>query len=187
LREPVNLIRQARQRADEAASDLSIAVTARLQDLRRSVREFGMRVTTPLAMVREFRLHASQLAIRLAQTLRAQANPLRLAVTEISARLDETNLRAALAVRRTRIETLGRRLETAIGSAVETRRIRLGGIAKQLDAVSPLKVLDRGYAVIVNRRDGRTVADASAVEIGDELDVRLRRGRLNARTIGREV
>ncbi|MEA2681640.1 MAG: exodeoxyribonuclease large subunit [Candidatus Binataceae bacterium] len=187
LREPVNLIRQARQRADEAASDLRIAITARLQDLRRSVREFGMRVTTPLAMVREFRLHASQLAIRLAQTLREQANPLRLAVAEISARLDETNLRAALVVRRTRIETLGRRLETAIDSAVETRRIRLGGIAKQLDAVSPLKVLDRGYAVIVNRRDGRTVADASAVEIGDELDVRLRRGRLNARTIGREV
>jgi exodeoxyribonuclease VII large subunit len=187
LREPVNLIRQARQRADEAAGDLSSAVAGRLHDLRRSVRELGTRVTSPLAMVRERRLHASRLAMRLAQTLRAKSSPLRLAIAEVSARLDETNLRASLAVRRTRIETLASRLETALESVVETRRIRLGGIAKQLDSVSPLKVLDRGYAVVVNRRDGRAVADASAVEIGDELDIRLRRGRVNARATGREV
>ena len=187
LHEPVNLIRQARQRADEAAADLSAAVTERLNDLRRSVREFGTRVTSPLALVRERRLHASRLALRLAQTLRAQSNPLRLAVAEVSARLDETNLRAALAVRRTRVETLARRLETALETAVDTRWIRLGGVGRQLDAVSPMKVLDRGYAVVVNRRDGRAVADASAVEIGDELDIRLRHGRLSARTIGRQV
>ena len=187
LHEPVNLIRQARQRADEAAGDLSAAVAGRLHDLRRSVRELGARVTSPLAIVRERRLYASRLAMRLAQTLRAQSNPLRLAVAEVSARLDETNLRASLAVRRTRIATLAGRLETAFESAVETRRIRLGGIARQLDSVSPLKVLDRGYAVVVNRRDGRTVADARAIEIGDELDIRLRRGRVNARATGREV
>jgi exodeoxyribonuclease VII large subunit len=187
LHEPVNLIRQARQRADEAAGDLSAAVAGRLHDLRRSVRELGTRVTSPLAIVRERRLYASRLAMRLAQTLRAQSSPLRLAIAEVSARLDETNLRASLAVRRTRIATLAGRLETALESAVETRRIRLGGIARQLDSVSPLKVLDRGYAVVVNRRDGRAVADARAIEIGDELDIRLRRGRVNARATGREV
>jgi len=187
LHEPVNLIRQARQRADEAAGDLSAAVAGRLHNLRRSLRELSTRVTSPLAIVRERRLYASRLAMRLAQTLRAQSNPLRLAVAEVSARLDETNLRASLAVRRTRIATLTSRLDKALESAVETRRIRLGGIARQLDSVSPLKVLDRGYAVVVNRRDGRAVADAAAIEIGDELDIRLRRGRVNARATGREV
>jgi exonuclease VII large subunit len=53
--------------------------------------------------------------------------------------------------------------------------------------VSPLKVLDRGYAVVASRRDGRAVIDAGTVEIGDELDIRLRRGRLTASTTGREV
>jgi exodeoxyribonuclease VII large subunit len=187
LREPVNLIRQSRQRADEAAGDLSAAVAGRLKDLRRSVRELANGVTSPLAMVRERRLHLSRLALRLAQTLRAKSSPLRLAIAEVFAHLDETNLRAALAMRRTRIATLASRLDTALESAVETRRIRLSGIARQLDSVSPLKVLDRGYAVVVNRRDGRAVADASAIEIGDELDIRLRRGRVNARATGREV
>jgi exodeoxyribonuclease VII large subunit len=187
LREPVNLIRQGRQRADEAAGDLSTAVTGRLNDLRRSVRELSTRVISPLALVRERRLHASRMALRLAQTLRAKSSPLRLAIAEVSARLDEANLRASLAVRRTRIETLAGRLATAFEAAVETRRIRLGGIARQLDSVSPLKVLDRGYAMVVNRRDKRAVSDASTIEIGDELDIRLRRGRLNARATGREV
>jgi exodeoxyribonuclease VII large subunit len=187
LRDPHNLIRQARQRADEAAAELGAAVEGRIEDTRRRVRELGARLGSPLALVRERRLQASRLALRLAQTLSARTNPLRLALAEISPRLAETNLRTAIAVRRTRIETLVRRLETAIGSVVEMRRIRLGGIGKQLDAVSPLKVLDRGYALVVMRRDGRVVADAGAVEIGDELDIRLKRGRLSARTIGREV
>jgi exodeoxyribonuclease VII large subunit len=187
LRDPANLIRQSRQRVDEAASELDAAIAGRIEDARRRIREFGNRVTSPLALVRERRLQTSRLTLRLAQALRARTNPLRFGVAEISARLAEANLRAALAVRRTRIETLARRLAAATESAVETRRIQLGGIGKQLDAVSPLKVLDRGYAVVVNRRDGRAVADASAVEIGDELDIRLRRGRLTARTIGREV
>ena len=187
LRDPRNLIRQARQRTDEAAAELGAAVDGRIDDARRRVRELGARLASPLALARERRLLASRLALRLAQALSARTNPLRLAVAEMSARLAEAKLRAAVAVRRTRIETLARRLETAIASAVETRRIRLGGIGKQLDAVSPLKVLDRSYAVVVNRRDGRAVVEAGAVEIGDELDIRLKRGRLSARTTGREV
>ncbi len=187
LRDPRNLIRQARQRADEAAAELGAAVDGRIDDTRRRIRELGARLGSPLALVRERRLQASRLRLQLAQALGARTNPVRLALAEIAPRLGEANLRAAIARRRTRIETIVRRLETAIESVVETRRIRLGGIGKQLDAVSPLKVLDRGYAMVVTRRDGRVVADASAVEIGDELDIRLRRGRLNARTIGREV
>jgi exodeoxyribonuclease VII large subunit len=187
LRDPGNLISQARQRVDEASGELSAAVNWRLNDGRRSIRELGLRVTSPLALARERRLQVSRIALRLTQALHERVTPMRMAVAEKSARLAETNLRAALTVRRTRIETLARRLERAIGSAVETRRMQLGGIGKQLDVVSPLKVLDRGYAVVVKRRDGRAVADASTVEIGDELDIRLRRGRLNARTLGREV
>jgi exonuclease VII large subunit len=53
--------------------------------------------------------------------------------------------------------------------------------------VSPLRVLERGYAVVINARDGRAVTDAARVEVGDELDIRLGRGRLHARTTARET
>ena len=49
------------------------------------------------------------------------------------------------------------------------------------------KLLERGYAVVVNARDGRAVIDAASVDLGDDLDIRLNRGRLRARTTARET
>jgi exodeoxyribonuclease VII large subunit len=50
---------------------------------------------------------------------------------------------------------------------------------EKLDALSPLKVLERGFA-IVRRDDGSIVRDAAAVSPGEQLDVFLHRGKLRA-------
>ncbi|MFZ0247657.1 MAG: exodeoxyribonuclease VII large subunit, partial [Candidatus Binatus sp.] len=63
----------------------------------------------------------------------------------------------------------------------------LGALAGRLDALSPLKVLDRGYAVVINRTNSRAVLDAATVKLDDELDIRLARGRLRARATGRTI
>ena len=68
---------------------------------------------------------------------------------------------------------------------LDRKRSLLSADSRRLDAVSPLRVLERGYAVVIDVRDGRAVTDASVVEVGDELDIRLGRGRLRARTIER--
>jgi exodeoxyribonuclease VII large subunit len=78
------------------------------------------------------------------------------------------------------------RLGAAMERAQGRRGAALAALAARLDAVSPLKVLERGYAVVTNLRDGRVVIDAAAVEVGDELDLRLRRGRLRTRTSARQ-
>jgi exodeoxyribonuclease VII large subunit len=53
-------------------------------------------------------------------------------------------------------------------------------VATALDALSPLAVLQRGYA-IAEQADGRLLRDANSVSPGDELRVRLAKGRLTAR------
>ena len=68
---------------------------------------------------------------------------------------------------------------------LELRRRQLAELAGRLDSLSPLRVLERGYAVAINSRDGRVVTDAAAVEIGDDLEVRLQRGRIYAVTRAR--
>jgi exodeoxyribonuclease VII large subunit len=78
-------------------------------------------------------------------------------------------------------------LDAAITSAVARRRTDLASAAERLDAVSPLRVIERGYAVVTDARDDRLVSDASAVELGSELKIRLHRGRLRAHTIAREI
>jgi exodeoxyribonuclease VII large subunit len=164
MRDPRGLIRQVRQRSDEVAGDLDAALAARLGNARRQVGELTARLRSPLAMVRERRLQTSRLAVGLARALVARASPYRLAI-------------AALAPR----------LNAVVDVVVADRRSRLRGAMQRLDDVSPLKVLERGYAVVVDRRDNRAVTDAAAVAINDELDIRLRRGRLSVRALAREI
>lgn len=51
----------------------------------------------------------------------------------------------------------------------------LGGAGARLEALSPLKVLSRGYA-LVTRDDGSTVKDAARLNPGDQLTARFARG-----------
>jgi exodeoxyribonuclease VII large subunit len=48
-----------------------------------------------------------------------------------------------------------------------------------LEALSPRRVMERGYAIVL--RAGAVVRDAAEAAPGDDLDVRLWRGRLGVR------
>jgi len=187
LRDPRNLIRQARQRLDETTDQLSRAINSRIGDRRGRVRELVASLKGPAPLAREQRLILSRLALRLGQAIAARTNPLRLLLERHGGRLAEANLRALIAARRARLETARERLIAAVNATIQRQRVHLSTSAQRLDAVSPLRVLERGYAVAVNLRDGRAVVDANEVEVGDDLDIRLHRGRLQARTTAREV
>ena len=49
----------------------------------------------------------------------------------------------------------------------------------RLDALSPLRVLERGYALAT--RAGHVVTDASALAPGDPIELRFARGRARGR------
>jgi exodeoxyribonuclease VII large subunit len=57
--------------------------------------------------------------------------------------------------------------------------------AAALDAMSPLRVLERGYA-IAHDAQGHVVREASATAIGDALRLRLWKGVVNCRVEGTE-
>jgi exodeoxyribonuclease VII large subunit len=65
-------------------------------------------------------------------------------------------------------------------AALETRQRKLEARAGRLDALSPLKVLERGYA-LARTAEGHVVTDAAQVAPGDELHVRVARGELEVR------
>ncbi len=68
----------------------------------------------------------------------------------------------------------------AIEGQLQLARQRLGLAAASLDALSPLAVLQRGYAIALDSQ-GRLVRDAQAVSAGDEVHVRLAKGRIHTR------
>jgi exodeoxyribonuclease VII large subunit len=73
---------------------------------------------------------------------------------------------------------------TAITSAVHTlllrRRSRLDQLAHQLKALSPVAILERGYALVFDS-SGRLIKNSAQVERGDEISARLAHGSLTAK------
>ena len=77
------------------------------------------------------------------------------------------------------VDALADRLETAGRSALARAEMRLEGAGGKLNALSPLAVLQRGYA-IVRGSAGTIVRRASQVAVGERIDVRLAGGSLGA-------
>ena len=69
------------------------------------------------------------------------------------------------------------RLCSAMRRRLHTDRERYARLAASLDAMSPLKVLGRGYA-IAKREDGMIIKRASEVNPGDRIIVRLKKDEL---------
>ncbi len=73
------------------------------------------------------------------------------------------------------------RLQRAPLLALERRRARLDTLQARLGALSPLAVLDRGYAIV--HRGDAVVRAAAEVAPGDSIDVRVADGSFGA-TVG---
>ncbi|HTT00720.1 MAG TPA: exodeoxyribonuclease VII large subunit [Steroidobacteraceae bacterium] len=77
------------------------------------------------------------------------------------------------------------RLRHAIAQRVGGAAHKLGLAQRALDAVSPLATLTRGFAIVTRVADGALLTDAETVQVGEDIEARLARGRVRARTTGK--
>jgi len=73
-------------------------------------------------------------------------------------------------------DALSRRLIRGMREIMAGRRGSLAQSAGRLNALSPLAVMARGYAVCLLEKSGEVVRDASALAPGDRVNVELHRG-----------
>lgn len=97
---------------------------------------------------------------------------------------------AALPARLTREEqkltVLRQRLLSAGQGGLHRRRLRFAQTVATLDAISPLRVLARGYAVATRGKRGAVVTDAATLKAGDTLHIRFAKGAANCRVTDTE-
>jgi exodeoxyribonuclease VII large subunit len=79
-----------------------------------------------------------------------------------------------------RVERAGDRLEVAIDAVLERRRHALTRLGAQLDALSPLRVLDRGYALPTDP-EGRVLKRRADFTPGAPFNLRVADGSVDAR------
>ena len=70
-----------------------------------------------------------------------------------------------------------RHLGAAMRQRASSQHERVDALSRSLSALSPLGVLDRGYAVL-QRADGQVVRAPNEVEVGERLRARLAKGEI---------
>ena len=103
-------------------------------------------------------------------------------------RLDGLSRRLAAAAPLMRFARLGDQIAALLDRLALAQRHqagaaanRLGLLSARLDAVSPLRTLDRGYAIVTDVATGAVLRDAGEVVEGADIEARLARGRVSAR------
>ena len=117
---------------------------------------------------------------RMRDRISARSSAQRRQLDQLTARLRSLDLRLRFASGRRRIETAGAALIQRIRLRLARSAGRLDQTAAHLTQLSPLKILERGYA-IVSDESGRVVKDAGQAPEGSSIRVRLARGRLAAK------
>src|ERR1019366_1131318 len=86
-----------------------------------------------------------------------------------------------------RLAAVRQRLEAEVANLAAVTHTRLlerrGALDRQtasLEALSPVAILNRGYALVFDAK-GELVKDAGRLKAGDELSARLARGEVRAR------
>jgi exodeoxyribonuclease VII large subunit len=129
--------------------------------------------------LRQRRQRVDELTLELGNLLGARLEQARERCRLVQARLAGIDLRARIALLRGRLEQRLPELAVRVERLLARRRRALETLVVKLDERSPLRVLDRGYAICYDAA-GHVVRDAAAVAVNDPIAVRLARGRLRA-------
>ncbi len=129
----------------------------------------------PEALLAQRRAAVHALRARLGQAMQRRLVREREGLVRARRGLERRSPAGAIAEARQRLLALRGRLEAAGVLAVGAERRRLYGATATLDALSPLKVMSRGYAVAYRTDTGALVASAEEVAVGMGLLLRWAR------------
>lgn len=175
-------VRDELRRAYRKLEDRLLRSTrSHLDRARHRVERMQGKLRSPQATLRELRMSLDRFDDRLDQAAELALRRRRDRLEQAARRLRPPDLAAA----RRGLEAQERRLDEDARGRYDRARHRLALAAGRLEALSPLGVLARGYA-LARGPDGRVLRRADQVRPGDELSLRLAEGELRARALGAE-
>ncbi|MGC1370940.1 MAG: exodeoxyribonuclease VII large subunit [Candidatus Sulfotelmatobacter sp.] len=97
----------------------------------------------------------------------------------ISAAVRHYDLRRVLAGVRAELHAQTAAMTAAMRNQLLLKKLRLERIGRALETLSPLSILERGYALVFDS-SGQLIKDSLQVKAGDEISARLARGEIHA-------
>jgi exodeoxyribonuclease VII large subunit len=159
---------------------LERGMRGRLSEDRRRLDQASRGLRDPRLAIASFQQMLDDRTTRLEKTWRVAAEDAKATATQLTRRLAALHPVARVAREKAEVTELSSRIAVTMRRKVAAGDKEVHRLAARLDAMSPLKVLARGYA-IATRDDGRAVRDPEDVSPGDPVTLRVRSARIRAR------
>lgn len=172
-----DLAADARAATPTAAGEMAVPVLAEMADVLdtehgRLHREMTIRIHNARQDIDHL---TSKAKLRMTNVMASE----RRAMNDLRSRLQACEPRARLVAHRSACNELEARLHSLMSHRLTKASQSFASLTAQLESLSPLRVLQRGYALATS--ESRVVTDANDVAPGDPLTVRLARGQLECR------
>ncbi len=135
---------------------------------------------------KELRRRLGVMGERMAKSEGARLDALRKRLKELSCKRALTDPAAFASDKRLLLDYMQKNLIAVAEKQLAEQQRQYAALCASLDALSPLKVLGRGYAV-ARTADGRILRSANDASVGDKIDLTLEKGRLTCAVEAREL
>ena len=159
-----------------------VTISDYVADLRASTPSNAAELAVPDQQQERQRLEG--FTLRLRQAMEVQLDRDRKELTRLEQSRVLRNPVAVVDDQRMRLDGVQRRLALALERTLRRGRVELAGLAGRVDAMSPLKVLSRGYAIA--KAEGRAVTTVEQVQPGQAMDVLVADGVYHCRVEEKE-
>lgn len=159
-----------------------VTISDYVADLRASTPSNAAELAVPDQQQERQRLEG--LTLRLRQAMEVQLDRDRKELRRLEQSRVLRNPVAVVDDQRMRLDSAQRRLAMALERTLRRGRVELAGLAGRVDAMSPLKVLSRGYAIA--KAEGRAVTTVEQVQSGQAMDVLVADGVYHCRVEEKE-
>jgi exodeoxyribonuclease VII large subunit len=104
-------------------------------------------------------------------------------IHQLKAKLNEVSPRLKIHVQLSRIKELNQKIVSCSDHFLEGLNNRMKLASKTLNSVSPLRTLDRGYAIARDAKTKNVIINADTIEIENDIEVKLAKGEIKVKVI----
>lgn len=134
-------------------------------------------------LIRRRQQNVDDLTFQLERGMRAGLEQRRRRLENVSAAVRHYDLRRVLAGVRGGLDAQVTAMAAAMKNQLLLKKLRLERMGRALETLSPLAILERGYALVFDA-GGKLIKDAAQVNTGDEIAARVAKGEIRATVSG---
>ena len=166
---------QLEDKLEEWIASLNYLIQARLTEKSQAILFASQNLKSPLTMLKEQSQSLDNVDIRLAAITQSIMSGAKQNLQLAAAQIYQSSALQRFGKHEDRLKNNLNSLNSQIKNLVDKKELMLASLHSNLKAISPLAVLDRGYAIVMNE-NGHALKSTKDLKVGDTVTTRLADG-----------